>query len=135
MSAHSKSKESPEHLFARIKPLLDAVDLDNLDDEARGAIDFSELSGPLNDDAKCLLALHSAGVISTEQTNVLYDYVDQENEVMNVVASMRMSGFKMPDEVIEKVRLVMSGELDGDEEIARILAPYKSKSPNPNTSK
>ncbi len=49
-----------------------------------------------------------------------------EGSLQDIVASMRMEGFDMPDHVIEKVRAVMKGELDGEEEIARIIAPHLS---------
>ena len=48
-----------------------------------------------------------------------------ESHLQSILGSLRIEGIALDDEHVEKVRGVMSGELDGDKEIERILAPYK----------
>ena len=60
--------ESPEELYTRVRPLMDAVDLNALSEGARGAISTGELSGvDADDDLKRIMQLKSTGVISSEE--------------------------------------------------------------------
>jgi len=60
--------ESIDELVARVRPLMDAVDLDSLSDRLQASIAIGELSGRETADwMKQLLALKSDGVITAEE--------------------------------------------------------------------
>ena len=53
---------------------------------------------------------------------------DLEKDLRNIVACMRMEGFEVSEETIQKARGILNGELDADAEVAKIVAKYKARS-------
>lgn len=51
-----------------------------------------------------------------------------EKELRDIVASMRMEGFEVTEETIQKARGILKGELDADVEVAKVVDRYKTKS-------
>jgi len=68
-------------------------------------------------------------IITDATTNIpeceIVDKDRLESRLQSLLGSLRIEGITLDDEHIDKVRAVMSGELDGDAEIKRLLAPYK----------
>lgn len=74
---HRTEPESPAALYESILPLLEAVDLNDLDPVTQGAIETAELSGtPIPENGKKLLELSCIGVITGDQCRALIDYID-----------------------------------------------------------
>lgn len=73
MSDSTKSEdESPADLYARIRPLMDAVDLDNLSQDTLDTISTGELGGEkTTEDGMRLMELRCTGVITGEQCRAL----------------------------------------------------------------
>ena len=44
----ARTQETPEQVLERIRPIYDAVDIDNLSSDTQGTINLSELSGAKN---------------------------------------------------------------------------------------
>ena len=51
---------------------------------------------------------------------------DLEKVLANIVACMRMEGFEVTEETIEKARGILKGDLDADVEVAKVVEQYKS---------
>ena len=58
------------------------------------------------------------------------DQDDIERRLQSIIGSMRISGGEPTEETIITMRGVLSGALDADEEIERIVARYKNKPSN-----
>ena len=58
------------------------------------------------------------------------DQKDIERRLQSIIGSMRISGGEPTEETIITMRGILSGALDADEEIERIVARYKNKPSN-----
>ena len=54
------------------------------------------------------------------------DSDDVQKKLDHVIALMEHEGFELSDETIERARGVITGELDADEEAAKIVEKYLS---------
>ena len=67
-----KTDETPQDLFERIRPLYDAVDIDNLSESTKDLISTSELSGTeVKERGKRLFELLSTDVITGDECRAL----------------------------------------------------------------
>ena len=51
---------------------------------------------------------------------------DVERNLRNVVESMRIEGFEVTEETKQIARGILKGELDADNEVAKIVEEYKA---------